>query len=203
MVYPELLESVFCGLYPGPRCRWLAQERSSLFVRRICAWCGKDMGLVGPEGDDPKLITHSICGECAHHQLAQIGMEVPAFLEGLHYPVVVVDSTGIIVTGNTKALEMVKKELSQVEGYPGGEVFECEHARLPGGCGNTVHCSGCTIRKAVMETHSTGKSLLRTPATLVQHSSGDPKEIRLLISTEKVEDVVLLRIDEVNPSGSI
>lgn len=170
-------------------------------MRKVCAWCGKDMGAIESEDDYTKLITHGICDKCAYHQLAQIGMSVPKFLEGLDGPVVVVDSNGNIRTGNTKALELVGKDLSEIEGYAPGEVFECEYARLPDGCGNTVHCSGCAIRNAVNETYTTGKSLLRLPATWQLHTSEATQEIRLLISTEKVADVVLLRIDEVNPSG--
>lgn len=35
-------------------------------MRRICAWCGKDMGSVGPEGDDPKPITHTVYATTVH-----------------------------------------------------------------------------------------------------------------------------------------
>lgn len=170
-------------------------------MRKVCAWCGKEMGAEGPKDDDTKVITHSICEKCVYRQLAQMGMNVPEFLKGLDAPVLAVDSDGNIRTANAKALELVRKDLSQVAGYPGGEVFECKYARLPEGCGNTMHCSGCTIRIAVMETYTTGKSLLRVPASLLQHTLEHPQEICLLISTEKVADVVLLRIDEVNPSG--
>ena len=47
-----------------------------------------------------------------------------------------------------------------------------------------------------METHETGKSLLRVPAKLKRNIAQDLTDIKLLISTERVGDVVLLRIDE-------
>ena len=47
-----------------------------------------------------------------------------------------------------------------------------------------------------METHGTGRSFLRVPATLNRNTPQDPKKIKLLISTERLADLVLLRIDE-------
>jgi hypothetical protein len=47
-----------------------------------------------------------------------------------------------------------------------------------------------------METHETGRNLLKVPATLNQNNPHDPKKIRLLVSTERLSDLVLLRIDE-------
>ena len=37
-------------------------------------------------------------------------------------------------------------------GLPGGKVFECAYARLPEGCGKTVHCVTCAIRNTVTST---------------------------------------------------
>ncbi len=119
------------------------------------------METVGLGDNDTKLITHSICEKCACHQLAQTGMKVPESLQGLDDPVVAVDSDGSIMTANVKALELVGKNLSEVKGLPGGDVFECQNASLTEGCGNAVHCCGCAIRIAVVETLTTGNSLLK------------------------------------------
>jgi hypothetical protein len=43
----------------------------------------------------------------------------------------------------------------------------------------------------------TGKSHLRSPAYLIQGTPDKNKEIKFLISTEKVGEVVLLRIDKI------
>jgi hypothetical protein len=48
-----------------------------------------------------------------------------------------------------------------------------------------------------METFATGKCLRRVPAFLNRQGRDSIHEIRFLISTEKVDDVVLLRIDEI------
>jgi len=76
-------------------------------------------------------------------------------------------------------------------------VFECANAKLPEGCGNTIHCSGCTIRRNVMDTQETGRRHFRVPAYLNQGNPESYQQIRFLISTEKVEGIVLLRIEEV------
>lgn len=57
-------------------------------------------------------------------------------------------------------------------------------------------CDECAtnIEIAVEETARTGRSVVRQPATLQQ----DDREVRLLITTEKVGRMILLRIDEMS-----
>jgi PAS domain-containing protein len=143
------------------------------------------------------LITHGICGNCRDNLSFQSGVELGVFLDSLKLPIVMVDREGTIVTGNDQARKLFRKGLPEIEGYKGGEVFECAYARLPEGCGKTMHCSGCTIRRTVMETHGTGRSYLRIPATLNRNTPEDPEKIKLLISTERLADLVLLRIDQI------
>lgn len=163
---------------------------------RICAWCGEDLGRAGSDLDPQNVITHGLCKECAFHLFAQIGMPLQRYLDGLGVPIVVIDGDGTVKTANERARALLQKDLSAIEGYRGGQVFECAYARLPGGCGNTIHCSGCTIRNTVTDTWQTGSSHPRVPAYLDRPTRDGVKEIRLLISTEKIEQVVLLRIDE-------
>jgi hypothetical protein len=47
-----------------------------------------------------------------------------------------------------------------------------------------------------MQTYETGKSFRKVPATLDRTCSEDAGETDLLISTERLADVVLLRIDK-------
>jgi len=54
------------------------------------------------------------------------------------------------------------------------------------------------IRTSVMETFKTGNSIKKAPAYLDQMQGQEIKKINYLISTEMVNDVVLLRVDEVN-----
>ena len=166
-------------------------------MRRVCAWCRKDMGQTRSEMHSEEVITHGICEACADRLFANLGKELVSFLDRLAAPVVVVDEKGSIRTANREALRLLQKERSDIEGYKGGDVFECIYAKLPEGCGQTVHCSGCTIRRTVMETWESGKSHLKRPAYLNRGTPEAYRKIHFLISTEKVGGVVLLRIDEV------
>ena len=172
-------------------------------MKRVCAWCRKELGRAHSQADSANVITHGICGNCKDNMLFQMGVELTVFLDSLKLPIVVVNRGGTIVTGNTQARTLLEKGLPEIEGFKGGEVFECAYARLPEGCGNTTHCSGCTIRRTVMETYGTGRSFLRVPATLNRNTPQDPKKIKLLISTERLDDLVLLRIDEMEAKDAV
>jgi hypothetical protein len=74
-----------------------------------------------------------------------------------------------------------------------GDVFECQQARLPEGCGRAVCCSGCAIRKAVLKTFETGEPESGIPATLTLE--GDQSSVALTITAIKTGDVVMLRIE--------
>ncbi len=43
-------------------------------IKRICAWCKKDMGTIeGDCGDEALNVTHGICDECAEKMRKDIG----------------------------------------------------------------------------------------------------------------------------------
>ena len=164
-------------------------------MKRVCAWCNKNLGAAASEICSEEAITHGICAECIDKMFVLHGSKITDFLDGLEAPVAVVDPEGRVCCANGKAQKLLHKERFEIEGFKGGDVFECAYAKLEGGCGNTIHCDGCTIRTTVMDTFATGKDHLKTPASLVHGTIEDYQEISFLISTEKVKDVVLLRID--------
>ena len=127
-------------------------------MKQICGWCKKELddSEISSESDSP--ISHGICRDCSFHILASTGMSLQEFLDGLPAPVVLVCEDATVLRANEEARTMLGKDASKIDGFRGGEVFECEYAYLPEGCGNTVHCSGCTIRITVMDTLNTGKS---------------------------------------------
>jgi hypothetical protein len=148
----------------------------------------------GSVADGP--ITHGICEDCSSWLLqGRHGTDLGAFLDRLEAPVVVIDGERNVVAANSRAREMLRNDLPRLEGFKGGDVFECAFARLPEGCGNTVHCAACAIKRTVMRTHETGESCLKSPATLHRHTPTEPATTELVISTEKLGDMVLLRID--------
>jgi PAS domain-containing protein len=167
-------------------------------MKVICAWCHQELEA-DPQhaGDRGTEISHGICPSCKDYFLSSRRPTMDQFLDRLAVPVLVVDPQGGILFANKHALELLGKDLEGVRGYRGGDAMECGYARLPGGCGKTEHCKACTIRNSVMETFSTGRSLLHVPAYLNRRTDDGTARIRFLISTQKVEDTVLLRVDQV------
>jgi hypothetical protein len=163
-------------------------------MTRICAWCKKGLGETS-DGRDSQVITHGICDECALNFKAQSGVSLHEFLECLKVPIFLVDSDVLVLSVNAAAHGLLRKDIDKIEGFRSGDVFECEYARLPGGCGNTVHCSGCAIRGTVTDTYRTGESHRSVRAYLKQINQG----LDVTVSTEKIGDVVLLRVDGIEP----
>jgi len=172
-------------------------------MRRICAWCKKDIGspdiLDGVDIDVP--ITHGICGDCARKTLSFKAKSIKDILDQFSKPVFLLNSDGRVVCGNNAGLSLLKKSLDEIGGKLGGEAFSCKYADLPGGCGNTIHCKTCTIRNTVMDTLESGKSNIGIPAYPDLHHITKENRIRFLITTERVGKAVLLRIDDVTEEG--
>lgn len=167
-------------------------------MKRICAWCKKDLGLSCTSGtiaDAP--VTHGMCGDCVRKTLSFEAKPLRDFLDQFSKPVFLVNSEGRIVTGNRAGFELLQKKPDAVDGELGGDAFGCKYANLQNGCGNTVHCKTCTIRTAVLNTLQTGKSSIKIPAYPDLHHMTGEYRIRFLITTEKIGETVLLRIDDV------
>jgi PAS domain-containing protein len=164
-------------------------------VNLRCTRCGTELelGLVGSSGEP--VISHGLCQRCARSLLAQRGVPLVEYLDGLGAPVAVVDHDGVVRAANEKLCELLSQDPSSVRGKLGGDVFECEYAALPEGCGRTIHCSACAIRRTVTDTFDSGISRERVPASLRQGNPGQARSIDLLISTERVGSHVLMRID--------
>ncbi|HBF34724.1 TPA: hypothetical protein DDW35_09180 [Candidatus Sumerlaeota bacterium] len=160
-----------------------------------CSWCGKDLGKRDSAPGEDAVITHSICEECAD-KIFSSGVELRKLLNRLDAPVLVVDRDVCVEMANDQALELLGKNLPEIKDYCGGDVFECVHSREPGGCGRTIHCSGCVIRSVVEDTMKTGRSHTCVPAVLKKRSPDDVEECDMLISTQKQLGMVLLRIDD-------
>ncbi|MBW1636972.1 MAG: hypothetical protein JRJ68_11940 [Deltaproteobacteria bacterium] len=166
-------------------------------MRRVCAWCKKNMGKLPLDTQARKTVSHGMCEECANRIFAELGMESRSFLDDLAAPVLVVDQSGKVLFANRLARILLKKDLEDIKDYQMGDVGQCMHANLPSGCGKTVHCGQCTIRATVMDTFQSGISKLEERAYINCGIPENYKKIDLLISTEKTNGIVLLRIDEV------
>jgi hypothetical protein len=162
---------------------------------RRCAWCGRDLGTVAGSRPTDDRVTHGICPDCRSRLETGTGIPIEEFLASLDAPVLLIDADHTVGMVNSAAEALLDGNGKRMVGERAGTVFECENSHLPGGCSLTVHCSGCTIRQAVAFTHHTGEPKLNVPATLRVVDDADLADVDLLISTARVGNRVLLKVD--------
>ncbi len=134
-------------------------------MRVICSYCRKTI-----QADTKARLTdvsHGMCPECGDH-FAKLwaGMPVGEYLDSLGAPVLLTDGTGRVLAMNQKLAELIGADPINTRGLLGGEACACVHSRLPEGCGKTVHCRDCAIRRAVETVARTGKPQERVQAYL-------------------------------------
>lgn len=164
-------------------------------MQRRCAWCGRDLDEAKEERSAEGRVTHGICPQCRSRLETGTGVPIEEFLASLEEPVLLIDADHTVGMMNQAVLELLGENGKSFVGERTGTVFECENAHLPGGCGLTVHCSGCTIRQAVSYTHHTGEPKLNVPATLRVVDDAGLNDADLMISTARIGNRVLLKID--------
>jgi PAS domain-containing protein len=165
-------------------------------MRVICSYCRKVIR------EDPQAaatqVSHGMCPECdAYFEKLWGGMRLGEYLDLLPRPVLVVDADGRVVAGNTRLAETVGRRREELRGLLGGEAMACAHSRLPEGCGKTVHCRECTIRRAVTKVSETHRPIAHAPAWL-QTASG---RMSLTISARPVDDFVEVTVEEMRPAA--
>ena len=158
-----------------------------------CSRCSAEMARTDAVGLNP--VTTNLCPRCVDYFELQEVTDICQYLEHLPAPILVVDGDNVVRGANTQACKAVSKDLPHILNLRGGDVFECAYARLPGGCGRTVHCSGCTVRKAILDTLSTGTPLSGISVEVLQNVKGKDRKVTFQISTQRLSNCVLLRID--------
>lgn len=164
-------------------------------MKRVCAWCNGDMGQAEGSARANTETTHGICSRCLDNFKFQQGVPIQRYLDSLPLPVVVVDRYAVVKAMNREACSALGKGPQEIVQHLVGNVFECAHARLPEGCGRTIHCSGCTIRRSVTRTFETGEPQVDVPATLRYIGPADARAVTLAITTVKAGEAVMLRVD--------
>lgn len=155
------------------------------------------------EGDEPDSaeISHGLCPVCYPRFIAGAGTDAQEFLDALPFPVFVVTDDVRIVGANQSARSMVSVEIDPDTSPLGGDVFECVHASEPGGCGKTVHCRSCAIRRAVTVTGETGVAQRRVPAYMDLGGVVGSNDVCFTVTTQKVGDLVMLTVESVDSAG--
>ena len=160
-------------------------------MKKICAWCNKELPFANY--DKSATITHGICSDCAE-RVFKISHPhtILELINRIKSPIVVIKNDTTIALSNKQADRMLKA----VPGDKTGDAIECSCAQLPGGCGKTIHCKACTIRRTIQKTRDTGKSYSDVKAYQNIQSPEGTKRQTIKIATEKIWDTILVRIDE-------
>ncbi len=161
-------------------------------MKIICSYCRLDLGEKEPFED--KSLSHSICPKCMdYQQIMMEGLSIEQYLDILEVPVVIINDESRVVGINNLAEKLIGKSHNETSGLLGGEAMNCVFAMLPEGCGNTVHCNTCTIRRAVMSVMESGIPKRHIPVNLSQES----QELNMIISAEKIDGIIRMRIEKV------
>jgi len=159
----------------------------------VCAYCHT---IIRPASEPDEPVNHGICEPCHTHFLALLGIDLNRYLDLLDAPVVLVDEEARVLSANHLAQESFHIPAGMVPSPRlCGDVFECENAERPEGCGRTVPCLSCAIRNTVMETHRTGDPVDGRPAVLTRRLRSSGAGLDLRISARREGRVVLLRIE--------
>lgn len=162
-------------------------------MRQLCMYCAASL-----EGDEPASgeVSHGVCPECYPRFVAGTGKPAQEFIDLLPFPVFVVSRERMIVGANRHARAMTVGALADAAPALAGEVFQCVHAVEPEGCGRTVHCKTCTIRNCVIETAMSGRANRHVEAFMDLGDVTGATQVRFVITTEKIGDVVLLAVED-------
>jgi transcriptional regulator of aromatic amino acid metabolism len=117
-------------------------------------------------------------------------------LESIDAPVLLMQGNPRqVVTANRKALALFKKELQEVENHRGGQVFDCVHSFTEAGCGKDVNCENCKIKNAIVDTFTSANPHNGVSTELPIKKASGTKTYILQVSTEKVGDLALVRVE--------
>ncbi len=99
-----------------------------------------------------------------------------------------------VVTANESACKLFGKGLSEMEGYRGGQIFDCIHSFTEAGCGLDENCEDCKIKNAVVDTFASGKPHTNIQAVLDIKKKENTTPYAMVISTEKVGKFALITV---------
>lgn len=165
-----------------------------------CRWCKRKFE-VSPEKNADFIVTEGTCSTCDDMIFKSKNKDtVKNYVDTINAPILVLQAEPRqVFTANTKACELFNKQLDHIEGYRGGQVFDCVQSFTEAGCGKDINCENCRIKDAIVETLTTSNSFENIHSPLDIKKVNIIKSYSLQISTEKAGDLALVRIDEYNP----
>ncbi|MFZ5949481.1 MAG: hypothetical protein ACOYXC_02155 [Candidatus Rifleibacteriota bacterium] len=162
-----------------------------------CAWCQKVIKDTRQDQENSFPVSHGICEECASIMVQQFNSPVQTFLDRFSQAVMMVDNLNNVIVANKAAKKLSKIDFNMFEQPRCGNLIGCIHSDTAEGCGATVHCQGCVIRRSIVETDRTGKPCRET-ACADQHFYQGKRVATMVVTTEKVADRILLKIEPID-----
>jgi transcriptional regulator of aromatic amino acid metabolism len=108
-----------------------------------------------------------MCEGCVRYfDRIRSGLSLSEYLDMFEHPVLVSDPDGNVVAANAAVGSRAGRAPREVAGSRFGEAIGCARSRLAGGCGKSIHCRDCTIRRMVTEVSRTRLARRRVPAYL-------------------------------------
>jgi hypothetical protein len=161
-------------------------------MNQVCKLCGQ--AEAAPYRNDNGAIANGICDSCLSQITDADGAR--GLLEAFDAPVLLMrGNPRQVITANAKALDLFDKTLPEVEAHRGGEVFDCVHSFTAAGCGLDANCENCKIKHAIVDTFA-APIPHRGISAVLQIKKPDGLESRTLqISTQKLGDLALVRIE--------
>lgn len=164
---------------------------------KTCKWCENDIYI--PSGQSKAfIITGGVCSSCAEKISAKTESTVEnrKYIDSIDDPILLMQpEPRLVYTANKKAAELFNKKLSEIEGFRGGQVFDCVHSFTEAGCGKDANCKNCKIKAAIVDTLITGNSFASVESPLEIKRNNKIDSYLLRISNEKTGNLALVRID--------
>jgi signal transduction histidine kinase/DNA-binding response OmpR family regulator len=139
----------------------------------------------------------------AESALVEQGQELATIFENAPFILLLLDDEQKICRVNGQGCLFTGSSHSGMIGRPSGEALRCIHAiDSPNGCGFSMYCNDCSVRKTVSETFESGKSHHHVEAGLPFMVQGKEQTIPFLISTTKLmvgsRAMVLLSLQDIS-----
>lgn len=163
-------------------------------MRRVCAWCNEDFERAA--GIEDEAVTHGICVQCEAFLAANQPTSLRGLINRLDVPVLCVSTDMDVLAANDAAGTLLGRDAAEIGDCLCGELLECAWSRKAEGCGRTEHCVACAIRRTVSETHASGMGVSEQHAYLDHVAPEGSTRVSMTLSTEKLGDIVLVRIDQ-------
>jgi PAS domain-containing protein len=161
-------------------------------MRTVCSQCRRVLRDDGNGGGI--AATAELCADCeAYAERLRARIPGRERFDASPRPVLVTTAEGRVVAANAAFAALTGHEPVDLEGWLTGDALACERSRLPGGCGGTMHCRECTIRRMVAEVGRTRLARWRVPAYVT--TAAGRVEICVTIRPEGPDRVVVVLED--------